>query len=1036
MARFSDWFSKVFSGTSTRGLSGDMGRVVLDEGEAGFYTSHFRMHRADADLVSNPEKIWNPGSSPRRAGGLLAHLRAECNESVASFTDIAVILSRDDFSRTQDPFEYEDRWIPQATRLLSQQIEEYTEGAGFKRLFPNRPFNVVIFGDGGPEMGGTELGLEAGQFLTGLAPNLYSSPAAFSRPVIALHLNIPGEWEGYKEVGRLFSDQILFTLGTHWLDNFSHPALRWTAIYRLQQQPDGSLVHMINPEVQDHYVVGSTGTPDGPAVLTISELGGEPIAYLVLAVLDTMEQYPEQEGQQPATPQDSLMEDSWFDGDVSADASAAPTPRDAPAPGGSDAAAESGNGELPFPISENPEPAVFPLSGHGPVAAGIPSTSSGEPAPNVAESPVEPSTLHPAPMARPTRRPVVREHMTIIPDAMAERILTLKERGVLLQKVHFNNFMKGYDVYVSSDGKLGTAPMESAATFEVRGDRVYLSAHITGVRVGSRKLVPGKPIELRGNVEIVVGGSVLEYSDLSFVGAKGWPYLGEIRREASSNFLVFGGVYRIGRDRACKVRLPDEPQNENIVWRMAMKEGDTIRSRTGSIPKSRFYNDSIMVASQHAELDLGNEPRIRNVARHCYTYIRRGDEIITLYPTLMDGAAHESDLSPGDQLLVGNSLFEVGYPLVSQPTTQTQQDVDGEEPGSPLQGSTPADLASKAAPPPYSGVMEAADAPVARGLGEDGPAPPGYMLASTAFDSVMGVGGAVEEPASPPSAPIQVAPGTSAEDLPGRTPPTEPGHAASLPSTTTAAEPASRWPVGAPDGVAAPSTVTVVDEDDWQLELSRPARFRLVGWMISGETLVGNHEGAGVVIPENRTNPGQTFQPIDYFSLRVRGRRGRVTVLSDSFCGLSLRGETTSATDRFMEALLEIPRFDEDGEEDFRISMTFKDETWLPDPRARMLALNNGDRLVEALFLRGLPLRATIGLQLGTLSFKATFNGSDVVLADYLDSYRGAEGRYKPFFIRRGDGPARTVPEDGSSVEVQAGDYIICDRSVYRLEAN
>ena len=32
-------------------------------------------------------------------------------------------------------------------------------------------------------------------------------------------------WTGYREVGRLYSDRVLFTLGSHWLENFQHPKL-------------------------------------------------------------------------------------------------------------------------------------------------------------------------------------------------------------------------------------------------------------------------------------------------------------------------------------------------------------------------------------------------------------------------------------------------------------------------------------------------------------------------------------------------------------------------------------------------------------------------------------------------------------------------------------------------------------------------------------------------------------------------------------------------------------------------------------------
>ena len=118
-------------------------------------------------------------------------------------------------------------------------------------------------------------------------PQASVGPAPRSRPVLAVHLNLPGAWDGYREVGRIYSDQMLFTLGRHWLDNFHHPALREPGMYRLQQYPDGSLVHTISPELQHRYLVRSDQVEGGASVLTIAEWGGAPVAYLVLAVIDT-----------------------------------------------------------------------------------------------------------------------------------------------------------------------------------------------------------------------------------------------------------------------------------------------------------------------------------------------------------------------------------------------------------------------------------------------------------------------------------------------------------------------------------------------------------------------------------------------------------------------------------------------------------------------------------------------------------------------------------------------------------------------------
>ena len=143
-----------------------------------------------------------------------------------------------------------------------------------------------------------------------------------------------------------------------------------------------------------------------------------------------------------------------------------------------------------------------------------------------------------------------------------------------------------------------------------------MEAHQDGVRLNGAALPAGTAVFLETDARIQVGETAIEWRDLSGVDVRGWPYLGELRRVGSTSHLVHGRSHRIGREPRCAVRLPDEPHNDNIIWRRELREGGTIRSRNGEIPKSRFYIDSIMVASEHAEVDLGDAPRLRSRARH------------------------------------------------------------------------------------------------------------------------------------------------------------------------------------------------------------------------------------------------------------------------------------------------------------------------------------------------------------------------------------------------------------------------------------
>jgi len=282
-----DWIANLFQSDETRGLSGGAaGAVALDDSNP-YYNYRLRRHAADGDLVREPQLLWHTSSHVKRRAGLGIHIAAEKGEGVASFTDVLLILSREDYKEAlgSDP---KGGWLQKASLTLLQEFEDYCKRQGFSRLYDHRQLGFKVICDGSEEMGGQLLELDKGEFITGLLPNLYTGPVRGSHPVIGVHVNLPGAWEGYREVGRLYNDQILFTLGNHWLDNFSHPHLREAALYRLQQYPDGGTVHIINPDLQGKYQVTSTNQ-GGASVLTIATRDGEPLAYLVLAVIEEEE---------------------------------------------------------------------------------------------------------------------------------------------------------------------------------------------------------------------------------------------------------------------------------------------------------------------------------------------------------------------------------------------------------------------------------------------------------------------------------------------------------------------------------------------------------------------------------------------------------------------------------------------------------------------------------------------------------------------------------------------------------------------------
>lgn len=1097
----SDWISRLFSSGNAQGLSGESGL----EPNAPWFDGRLQRHSAGGDLVADPTLMWQPNSG----AGLSAHLRARTQDAPADFTDVLVVVNAADWSRSLS--QLQEPWADTAARALENQFDQLSRESAFPLLFASRGLHFHVIADGGPEMAGENYNLEAGEFVTGLLPNHYTVPTSDSRPVVAVHLNLPDVWEGYREVGRLYSDQVSFTLGNHWLDSFSHFALSEPGLYRLQQYLDGNFVHIIDPDLQSKYSVVSNQEA-GANVLTIMDLNGEVIAHLVLALMDSVVHEPE------------------------------------PAPASQAPAAPASPASLPgidMPTPVVPEPTPSFVSGNF--------ESLG--------------------------------HKTIVPESVQERIFTLKERGALLQKVHFHKFMRGYDVYVSGNGTLTTRTLDRAATFQVRSNQVSLVVHKPEVRVNGAAAPLETPQPLSGKVTLQVGPHLLEYTDLSTnVSEPGWPYLGEILRPATSTHMVFGGTYGIGRDRRNKVQLPDEPHNDNIAWLDNSGSG-VIRARSGEIRKSQFYTDSIMVASKHAEIDLASDPALTSIAKHCYTYVRRGAQILPLVPTKQDGQ-RTLTLQSGDEILVGNCLFSVSYgneggtvPPKSAPppppklTAESlakaadgdtwadsvdENTADRERRRSTRSGKPPASLIDEIlnsrgggrdtrgpeSPQPDSGdgsstpsldallnarkPPQTTDLPVAAGLGEEGLPPKLPEITSHGYDSLMGLESSkpdvleiedstpqLPEPApqARPPAPLEesghltdesgmlfglpgpAAPrqdfdvmgdqaetperlvdvehseregpsfdrdtfdadysmdadapsleedlGDPATELPGPSvlnPPDvrdfvdelrqeEPAPIAATPSPAPKPKP-SQAATFIPDfeGVA------VVNEDEIQHELARPARLVHIGWALSGEVQIGNHYGCDAVVPENQVEDDQTFAEQTYCTLRIRGHRGKIELLSEYEARLTQNGESITKGKGLDDVLIEIVRRDEDGDEDFAVLLALDPKAEVPDPRGRLLAIDLSDRIVASLFTQGLPLGTDHRIRMGPIVATLHFDGNTARLSDYLASYQLAPGSFAPFFLRKPDQSFRTIPEDGRPIDLEPGDEIMAGVKVYRFE--
>jgi hypothetical protein len=225
--------------------------------------------------------------------------------------------------------------------------------------------------------------------------------------------------------------------------------------------------------------------------------------------------------------------------------------------------------------------------------------------------------------------------------------------------------------------------------------------------------------------------------------------------------------------------------------------------------------------------------------------------------------------------------------------------------------------------------------------------------------------------------------------------------------------------------------VRAVDESEWQLELRRPARLRTEGWMVTGDVKVANHRGAQVVVPENRSQREQVFYPVDYFELFVRGKKGRIHLVSQDEARLVVDGVAAVDSERLEDSALAIVRRTADGDEDFLVQLTLTRDEALPDPRAMRLSIDTGDPMVRGLFTIGFPLRAQRLVELGPIRASGTFDGERLHLTDYLKTYRRKDGSFHAFFVRGPGGAFQTVPEDGRELVLEPGSDLLAGGAIF-----
>jgi hypothetical protein len=293
----------------------------------------------------------------------------------------------------------------------------------------------------------------------------------------------------------------------------------------------------------------------------------------------------------------------------------------------------------------------------------------------------------------------------------------------------------------------------------------------------------------------------------------------------------------------------------------------------------------------------------------------------------------------------------------------------------------------------------------------------------------------IEEPPPAPEPPRKAEPPPPPKAEPPPPPkaePPPPPRAAEPQPTATPTPAAATAPRGAAPTEG--SRVVFVDDGQAQFELSRRMQVLQIGWMVRGDMTCGNHADCDLIVPENRLADDQTFEPRVYFKLTIKGRRARLELTAPSEVLVNEKDPKETVYEKPEDIVLDVIRRDDTGEEDFGVRMQLGEDATLPDPRARLLEMDVEDPLAAALFTRGLPAGQPRTVDLQGFSLTLTHEGKELVVGDYLSSYKQGDG-FAPFFIQHGQARYETAPEDGSPIRLKAGDRFLLRNAIYEVVA-
>ncbi len=278
-----------------RGLLGRAGEdehwPLIDTTPGSHFSGWARKWKAGGDLIAHPEYIWSDGYLRANAGLSEHFVQVAAAYGGRVLSDVLVILSKQDFRKSRE--DILNPWEARLTEHLDGAFSEMARKRSWLRIHPSRRLTVRVVEDGSAGVGGEDLELQPGEFATVLAPNLYHGPQEAdeegdaSRKMLEIFVRMPsrlGTVTPPRHAGTLYSDQLAFTVGNHWLDNDPVMGLECSALYTVHRYPGQRVGHNLGSQMVELLHLEPFRDEEGRDIIQVREQGGTGVILEVMLV--------------------------------------------------------------------------------------------------------------------------------------------------------------------------------------------------------------------------------------------------------------------------------------------------------------------------------------------------------------------------------------------------------------------------------------------------------------------------------------------------------------------------------------------------------------------------------------------------------------------------------------------------------------------------------------------------------------------------------------------------------------------------------